>query len=290
MCLSNSRKYDHHHQKSRERCGRGVETDAKGNSGLFSGEVNSGIFLHMFRSSTLNTYCECFKCLLGCSFSVTRWVQIQLRIRLGLLVPFDHVHMKHRGDPTIAASACGLRPSGSLMGSQWHLPLLCRRAASLGFPEGETETGCESSNGRRALLFGQLRKGKACPWVQSSPCETSVCHIGSWVTPFHRSVTLENVTAPDLLQPCKRHLKASTHSYMLPLVRFDCPANALVERFRGDFYSRGCPLAPGCTFWRVSLYWCVVAVLYCIPLGCSASLYLPFSVFSGFFFSAYCSL
>lgn len=53
VCLSNSSKYDHHQHKSRERYGRGVETDAKGNSGIFSGEVNSGIFLQVFGNSTL---------------------------------------------------------------------------------------------------------------------------------------------------------------------------------------------------------------------------------------------
>lgn len=85
-------------------------------------------------------YCECFKCLLGCSFSVTLWVQMKSRTRNRLLVAFDDVHMKCRSDLTIVTGACEFRTSGPLaggdgvlMGSQRHFPLLCGRIASLGF-------------------------------------------------------------------------------------------------------------------------------------------------------------
>lgn len=89
---------------------------------------------------------------------------------------------------------------------------------------------------------------------------------------------------PDLLQPCKLHLKASTHSYRFPLLCFDCPANALVKRFQDGFYCRGCPLARGYGFHQVSRYWCMVAVLTAFRLGARPLSTFPFLFSQNFLF------
>lgn len=121
----------------------------------------------MFGNRVLRVYYECFKCHLGCSFSVIWCVQIKSMAR-------------NRVAGTLWCACAGqgwshqclwAQPRAHLVGigSQWHLLLPCRTTARLGFPEWEAESRLQVKWWERSTAVGVAEKGspRNVSWVQS---------------------------------------------------------------------------------------------------------------------------